>query len=207
MTKINFEGMTGPALVAMYNNLVEQCEALGITWNTKTKRFADRASAEKRINKLTAEVETKKAEMTAQVPTTSQNTLQAAPMFNSGPGGPVRGGDNDTPAADAPAEETAPATAGAEDNQVQEEQPPADESEEDMAKRKKAAAKKGGKKGVARSTSGTTIREMTDEFNAIVAKMNKGQKDAAPWARHHSSNFESKDAAKKQLDRLKKAIK
>lgn len=89
-----------------------------------------------------------------------------------------------------------------------------DEGDDEMAKRgKKATAgrkvqgrKAGGGTGRARENGGTTIREMTEEYNAIVAKLTKAQKEAAPFAKHHSSYFESKDKAKKQLDRLKKAV-
>lgn len=197
MTQINFEAMNGPELVNLYNDLVKQGETYGITWNTTTKRFADRASAEKRITKLMAEIKTKQDEGTVHVavPEVTQNTLQPAPA-----------GNTDTQAAStAPAEETAPAAAGPENNTASEEQTPADESEDDMAKRKKAATG-GKKKGKARSTGGTTIRELTEEFNRIVAKMNKVQKEAAPWAKHHTSLFESKDKAKVQMAKLKKAI-
>ena len=198
MTKINFEAMNGPELVNLYNDLVKQGETYDITWNTTTKRFADRASAEKRITKLMAEIKAKQDEGTVHVavPEVTQNTLQPAPAAL----------ETDTQAAStAPAEETAPAAAGPEDNAASEEQTPADESEDEMAKRKKAATG-GKKKGKARSTGGTTIRELTEEFNRIVAKMNKGQKEAAPWAKHHTSLFESKDKAKVQLAKLKKAI-
>lgn len=108
----------------------------------------------------------------------------------------------DTPAA---AEETtAPGNnATAETTPAAEEQIPANESEEEMAKRKKAAAKKPGKP---RQTDGTTIRELTDEYNKLVAGMGAKAKEAAPYARHHKSLFESKVKAEKQLKRLRKDL-
>lgn len=78
----------------------------------------------------------------------------------------------------------------------------AHESEEDMAKKAKKAA--GGKKGGKRSTSGNSIREMTEEYNQIVKGLSAAVKKENPWAKHHNSNFESIEKAKKQLARLKK---
>lgn len=92
-----------------------------------------------------------------------------------------------------------------------------DETEEAFMARKaakktkaKAPAKKTGTKGGGtkpRSTNGTTIRERTEEYNEIVRKMTKAQKEAAPWAKHHTSNFESQTKADAAFDRLKAALK
>ncbi len=185
---INFNGLTGQKLVAAYNEMLAQAvkhAVPGFKDARQVTRFATTEAGIKRCEKL-------------------QEALQAA----------------GTPAA-APADETVtetvtttfPETSVEDTNHTEDEDAeallPGETEEEYMARKAKkkvaGAAKKGGK-GKARSTGGTTIREMTDEYNAIVKGLNQAQKEAAPFAKHHSSNFESKEKAKKQLDRLKKAV-
>lgn len=92
-----------------------------------------------------------------------------------------------------------------------------DETEEDYMARKAAAKKARAKKTPtktthkpktggtrAKSQDGTTIREMTEAYNEMVPAARKA---GVAWAKHHTSNFESKEKAQKQIDRLKDAMK
>lgn len=110
-----------------------------------------------------------------------------------------------TPAADAPAETTSEATA-TEDTTV-EAQTSQTEENDDMAR--KAKAKKA-KKATAtrkasgpRNTSGPTLKELTDQYNKLVP----AGKKAGVKCFIHTSLFESKEKAKKQIAKLEKQIK
>ena len=193
-TIVNFNGLTGSKLVAAYNEMLAIAVKHSVPLYKDARqvtRFADTAAGIKRCEKL-------------------QEALKAAGVLE----GAVAETETATEFQHEAAGETSGTTAPEGATTTSEETPEGSEDNEeadDKARKakKKAArtpAKKAGGAPRARSTNSTTIREMTDEYNTIVAKMTKGQKEAAPFAKHHNSQFESKEKAKKQLDRLKKAI-
>lgn len=190
------ENLSGPQLATLYNEMLAFWQKMGGD-NTfgSVKRFADATAGKRRCVNLHNAIWTKglKGETT--------ETHEPA-SAQAGEGTPAVAEETTATSNPAPAETTA-----------QEEQTPAPTSgdgqetatdeESDMAKRKKAAAKG---KSRPRSTSGTTIRELTDEYNKLVAGMGAKAKEAAPYARHHKSLFESKAKAEKQLKRLRKDL-
>lgn len=64
------------------------------------------------------------------------------------------------------------------------------------------------RKAPARDPSmGPTLRELTEKFNEVFDDATKKQKlTLPPWAKHHTSDFASKDGAEKQTKRLQEAI-
>lgn len=172
----HLKSLTGPALVELYNEMVGTAIDLGLNQHTTTKRFGDRGAGVIRCERLHKDIRQKLDE-----------TKQ--------PGDDELARANQTTAA-VVATETA-ATAA---NQDQASAGSNTEGADDMAR--KAKGKKGGAR--AKSTNGTSIREMTEEYNSIVKGLSAAVKKENPWAKHHTSNFESKDKAKKQLARLKK---
>lgn len=189
--------LTGSLLVVQYNEMVATAIDLGLKGIREVNRFADNKAGVARTEKL-------------------HSTIQARIASNKAADGPEVGHEvKDTAGTvtgsnTAPEAETTPEGDPAPDNQDEELTQLPDESEEAFMARKaakkakKTAPKKGGAR--AKSTAGGTIREMTEEYNSIVKGMTKAQKEAAPFAKHHTSNFESKDKAAVQLSKLKKAI-
>ncbi len=185
---VNFNGLKGPELVKTYNEMLALAvkhAVPGFKDARQVTRFADAAAGIKRCEKL-------------------QEALRAAGTPANEPEETVK----------ETVQTTFPETSEEETHQTEEDAEarlPGETEEEYMARKAKAkkkvagATKKGGA-GKARSTGGTTIREMTEEYNAIVKGMTKAQKEAAPFAKHHTSMFESKEKAGIQLSKLKKAI-
>lgn len=185
---VNFNGLTGPKLVAAYNEMLGQAVQAGVPGFKDARQVTRFATTEAGINRCEKLQEALRAHGTpATVP------AEVAPVA---------------------AVTTFPETSVEDTNHTEDEDAeaiqPGETEEAYMARKAKkkvaGAAKKGAGKGKARSTGGTTIREMTEEYNAIVAKMTKAQKEAAPFAKHHTSHFESKEKASTQLTKLKKAI-
>lgn len=173
--------LSGPGLVELYNEMVATAIDLGLSDFTTTKRFADRGVARGRLQKLHATIQAR-----VQADTSLGTDVEADALIQE-----------KTEAAQAADTAASAAQPGPVSGSTE-------EGADDMAK--KAAAKKG--KGAKRpkSTDGTSIREMTEQYNDIVKGMSAAQKKEFPWAKHHSSFFESKEKAKKQLARLKKAV-
>lgn len=196
-TIVNFNGLTGSKLVAAYNEMLAIAVKHSVPLYKDARqvtRFADTAAGIKRCEKL------QEALKAAGVLEGAASETETATEFPAQSTESNQGPDTASPDATTSSEETPEGSEG-------------NEEADDMARKakKKAAArapakKKGGGAPRARSTDGSTIREMTEEYNAIVAKMTKAQKEAAPFAKHHTSQFESKEKAKVQLAKLKKAI-
>lgn len=199
----DFASMKNAELVSQYNEMVLTAIDLGIKSHATVNRFADHSSAVKRCEKVHSDI-------TAALASANAPTEDGKPAAGS-PGPKLLEQILDPRNANPPviAGETT-AVGAASPGEVETADPTNTEENEDMAKRRKAAAATNGRKGKGgarpRSTNGQTIREMTEEYNAIVAKMTKAQKEAAPFARHHKSYFETLDAGKKQLKRLQGAI-
>lgn len=195
--------LAGSLLVVQFNEMVATAIDIGLEGYKEVNRFKDNATGIARTEKLHAAIQ-------ARVEALRAADAEAAEL-EAHTGRPAN-----TASPETSGETTAPASVDAEPSDEEAVSRLPGETEEAFMARKKAtkktktktAAKKAGNGNGARtkSTNGTTIREMTDEYNAIVAKMTKAQKEAAPFAKHHTSQFESKDKAKVQLDKLKKAI-
>ena len=71
-----------------------------------------------------------------------------------------------------------------------------------MAKRKKSKGN-GSKRGRKSKGNGSTIKEKTEAFNALVAQANRA---GAKWAKKHTSDFGSHEAADKMLKRIRASI-
>jgi len=202
--KPDFQSMKGPELVTVYNEMVLTLIDLGDNTNAQVKRFADLNAGRRRCETLHAAIARALYKQSENAHTTATQSL--VDLENS------KTSDNANPPA--PAGETGGGSAPKPEDVSDiswNEMTGADlsnQSEDEMKRRQKATAGRKGKgiRARTRSTNGTTIRELTEQFNSIVAKLNKGQKEAAPWAKHHTSMFESKEKAKKQLTRLKKAV-
>lgn len=194
--KPDFAAMTGPALVAQYNEMVLTAVDLGLGYMyTTTKRFGDRGAGIMRCEKLHKDITEALAKRAAPGPqTVSEHTIKLSELKGGEHLAEAVAAATENPA---PAGETAaPAASTAETANS--------ESEDEMGKRRQKAT--AGRKGSGRgkSTSGGTIREMTEEYNSIVKGLSAAVKKENPWAKHHTSNFESVEKAKKQLARLKK---
>lgn len=204
--------LTGSLLVVQYNEMVATAIDLGLDGVREVNRFKDNATGVARTEKLHSTIQARVASNKA---ADEDKGPEVGHLVETNPGefSTTTGSEGAAPAAhEANAVEdtssqgnTAPETTEEELTQLP------DETEEAFMARKaaKKSAKKAPKKGAvkAKSTNGSTIREMTEEYNAIVKGMTKAQKEAAPYAKHHTSNFESKDKAAVQLKKLKDAIK
>jgi hypothetical protein len=221
--------LTGSLLVEQFNMMVETAIDLGLTAFKPVNRFATNTKGVERTEVLhkailkraqdlrDAEQEAAEREMASMKRTegrgdeTSKEELELedegeatkrAQELNAHYGNP----DNFTNTEGNPAPGTEETL----------ERLPNESEEEHMAR--KAAAKKARKtrtkatdkpkaSGAGRkvkSTNGTTIREMTEEYNRLVPAARKA---GVEWAKHHTSNFESKEKAEKATAKLKDAMK
>lgn len=212
--------LTGSLLVVQFNEMVATATDLGLVAK-EVNRFKDNASGVKRTEALHIAIQ---AEITRKAATETEDLKIA-----EGIGANTEGRPAETP------EEVHPLDQGNQSHRAPEGtnrksidpeasapgQPESEEATERLpdeteeahmarkAKAKKSATKKkstgGGKK--VKSTDGSTIREMTDEYNQIVKGMSAALKKEVTFAKHHTSNFETKDKAKAQLKKLRDAIK
>jgi hypothetical protein len=194
--------LTGSLLVVQYNEMVATAIDLGLTAK-EVNRFATNQKGCERTEALHKAIQERAEALRV--------ANEEAAELEARTGRPAN--TENTPA---PAEETtSQGNTAPEDTQEETCERLPDESEEDFMARKAKAKKRvtkttnkpktgGGKK--VKSTDGSTIREMTEEYNRLVPAAKKA---GITWAKHHTSNFESKDkatiATKKLKDAMKKA--
>lgn len=197
--------LTGSLLVVQYNEMVVTATDLGITGVKEVNRFATNQKGIERTEKLHAQITA--AAHPSQDPAEVEADTGVHPL-DQGDQSHVADDTVNHATTSAVAEETtteASAPAETQDEEATERLP--DETEEAYMARKAAKKKVAPKKkGGARNTEGPTIKSLTEEYNEIVRKMTKAQKEAAPFAKHHTSMFESKDKANIQLKKLRAAI-
>lgn len=204
--------LTGSLLVAQYNEMVATAIDLGMR-AVEVNRFATNAAGVTRTERLHANIQVRAQALRDAAAEAAE--LEAATGRGANTEDPVNDLIIDTPDAGHPTTEGNPAPAE-EDEEAIERLP--SESEEDYMARKAAKKTARGKTrtkatdkpkststaGPRRSTTGTTIREKTEEFNRLVPQAKKAGID---WVKHHTSNFESQEKADKQLARLRDAMK
>lgn len=227
MTKTPDLTLTGSLLVAQFNEMVATATDLGIKGFKEVNRFATNAKGVERTQKLHDAIQ---AHITAtaepepetgaghDISTGTATQEEAMPPRSEGSVFSDAFQPNSSLVASEPTAEGEPVPEEETEDEEELERLP-DETEEAYMARKaaKKAVKKAAKKtttkkttptnrGKSRSTGGQTIRELTEQYNDRVAKLTKAQKAAAPFAKHHTSLFESKDSAERAFKRLDKAI-
>jgi hypothetical protein len=182
--------VTNQSLVQSYNQLVTQAEGLGLSKFRSVNRFKTLAEGQRRLELL-------------------RSAIQAAGATAGDPATPPAG-DPATP----PVEPQTPPTSEPAAEPVAEpaQQPASEPAQEESDMAKKAKSKKGAKTAKkaakatstrARSANGTSIRAKTAEYNGMIGEAKRA---GVKWAKHHTSDFASHEAADKQLKRLRDAI-
>lgn len=219
----DFATMTNSELVSTHNEMVLTATDLGLTdpFVRTVNRFSDQKAGVARCTKLHSAIQARLAGMqaeerreakepAAEVPAVADTSISAgiATALTSEELDEVENLPETTPPATPAEDNAAPAAQTGEAPSAE----PTNEGDDDMAKKAKAAKAKTPKAAAARkappprtkSTDGSTIREMTEEYNALVPAAKKA---GVAWAKHHTSNFESKDKAGVALKKLRDAMK
>lgn len=197
--------LTGSLLVVQFNEMVATATDLGLVAK-EVNRFATTAKGIERTEALHKAIQAR-AEVL-------RIANEEAAELEAHTGKPA---NRENAPASAEAETPEGNSAEGDDDQPEEglERLP-DETEEAFMARKaakkktakgKTRTKTAGKKtggARAKSTSGTTIREKTEEYNAMLPAAKKA---GVTWAKFHSSNFESQAKADVAMKKLKDAIK
>lgn len=193
----DFSALTGPQLVEAYNEMVLTAVDLGVQTAQPVKRFSGVDAGRARCAKMHAMITDLRAD--------AARDLRPAALRDAEPSktDPVA-----IPPATDPLHEEAVNEAARVGTPNQEPAGSAVESEDEMAKKRKAGrkpARAGAAKGVAKKRAeGPSLASFREEYNSLVPAAKKA---GITWAKHHTSEFESKTKGAAQVERLKKAIK
>lgn len=193
----DFGTLTGPQLVEAYNEMVLTALDLGVQTAQPVKRFSGVDAGRARCARMHAMITDLRADAARDLRSTAQRAAEPSKTD------PVA-----IPPANDPLHEEAVNAAARAGAPNQEPTGSAVESEDEMAKKRKAGrkpARKGAAGGAARKRAeGPTLSSYREEYNALVPAAKKA---GIKWAKHHTSEFESKVKGAAQVARLQKAIK